>query len=67
MSDQTFLFGKHKGELIVDVLKTDPSYIKWVLNTPDMSETLKKLIVKLQKPAKAPKPVKVPEFLDESD
>ena len=26
------LFGKHKGQLLSNVVKTDPNYIKWAVN-----------------------------------
>ena len=46
------LFGKHKGEKIVDVMKNDPKYIEWIMNKSDMNERLKKLIEKLRKPTR---------------
>ena len=29
-----FLFGKHKGKCIDDVLKTDENYLRWMKNLP---------------------------------
>ena len=31
-NQECFSFGKHKGKLVVDILKTDPGYFNWLLN-----------------------------------
>lgn len=38
-----FNFGKHKGKKVVDVLKVEPQYYKWMMNSDFSSDTKKKL------------------------
>ena len=69
-SPPTFLLGKYKGRAITDIIKIDPSYIKWLMSTENLNKGLKVIIENLQNPVKKPKTPKIPrspEFLDESE
>jgi DNA polymerase III subunit epsilon len=41
--EEIFNFGKHKGKLVVDVLKIEPSYFDWMLNGDFPLDTKRKL------------------------
>jgi hypothetical protein len=44
MADQErFSFGEFEGQLISDVMKSHPSYVKWAMKTPNFNVELKKL------------------------
>lgn len=36
--DGHFLWGKHKGEFVNEVGKSDPGYLRWALETDDVSD-----------------------------
>ena len=63
-----FLFGKYKGQAISDVIKSDPSYIKWLMSTENLNKGLKVIIENLQYPSikkpKFSKKLETPEFID---
>ena len=42
-NEERFSFGEFEGQLISDVLKTDPSYVKWVMKTPNFNVEFKKM------------------------
>lgn len=40
-------FKKHKGELLIDVAKTDPEYLEWLNDNVTLKEPMKTFIKKL--------------------
>jgi hypothetical protein len=42
-NQETFLFGEFEGQLISEVMKTNPSYVRWALKIPNFNVELKKI------------------------
>lgn len=43
-----FIFGKHEGETIKDVLLYDPSYLRWIVNDVDNISDVDRRIIQTQ-------------------
>ena len=42
-NEERFSFGEFEGQLISDVKKSNPSYVKWAMKTPNFNVVFKKM------------------------